>query len=300
MPNYKAIGIMRGVGKGLQDAGETLMNISLKKRQLEQEDKEFGVDMKIKNLQLEKYESQMDPETLKYEKDKLKFSSQMQKTKSEAATLELDNARRTADINKQVSEKYLDGFLDSIQTGTGEGMDVGGVEFDINKSLKGELPFSKVSTTEKTFRAKQKYEGDLKRLIVGEVNLQEMKKAYPTKTKEIEDLGYKSMLERASKNEITWEDVRKEFPEKSQEINTHKKILTPVERDPEFTEGTGGWISKIKSKFSSKQAEMGEKDLTVVDNIKNENDLQEMIMEREKYEKAGIDVDAILEYFGKK
>ena len=102
--------ILKGLGQGLNRASETLLNVSLQKQQLEKQNKEFDLGMKMKKLQLEALEDKMSPEQLDYNKAVQGLEVKQQKIKTEAATLELDKARREAEFSSAVLDSYTQGL----------------------------------------------------------------------------------------------------------------------------------------------------------------------------------------------
>ena len=68
----------------------------------------------------------------------------------------------------------------------------------------------------------------------------------------------------------------------------------PLVRSSKFREGKG-----IVAKFSRNVARLNETTKTVIGNMKVRADLDELLKNRELYEAQGVDVEAILEYFGK-
>lgn len=109
-------------------------------------------------------------------------------------------------------------------------------------------------------------------------------------------------IKRAKSGEIGWDDLKVIYeaqPAKTKLIDILKNRYTKVERSPQFTKGTGSPFSHIKSKFSPNQAEMNEKTLMVAEQINSEELLQELLSRRKEAEGEGIDVRAILEYFGR-
>jgi len=108
-------------------------------------------------------------------------------------------------------------------------------------------------------------------------------------------------LRSAKKGEITWDEIKDKYPEptKQKQIEEVRKSTLPeLKKSPDFRMGTGGLISKVKSWRSPMQAELNEVSLKVIQNIKNEEDLTELIRDKKLYEAQGVDVAAILEYFG--
>lgn len=93
---------------------------------------------------------------------------------------------------------------------------------------------------------------------------------------------------------VAFEDVTRQFPERAEEIQELAPRLTPIEKDPEFQKGFG-----FPALFSPKKAKINRKTQTVIDQIKTQQDLDELLERTDEAQKAGIDVNAILEFFGK-
>ncbi len=87
-------------------------------------------------------------------------------------------------------------------------------------------------------------------------------------------------------------------------VGTAEKLrvaaLPPVERAPGFKYGTGGAISRLKSFVSPERAEISADTQKVISNIKNQEDLDELLNNEDAYRAAGVDVEAVKEYFGVK
>jgi len=118
------------------------------------------------------------------------------------------------------------------------------------------------------------------------------------KPKEAKPPTFLESSREAAKGDISFDALQELFPTKFDEITTMKDQLTPVEKAPGFTPGTGSPISHIKSFFSGEQAEINDQTQTVIDNIKNKADLDELRTNAKAYGEAGVDVKAILEHFG--
>ncbi len=152
---------MSGVAEGLDNAVDTLTNIGKDKKKLENEQKEFDVDMKIKGLQLQKLEGQMDPELYKIQNELLK-----KETKAKTAYLDytlsfLGRQQKIETDKVKRAESYIKGADVVVQDvyagqeqGQGQGMNIGGMEFDLEKGLSGKFPYKKVTSTERLSRDK--------------------------------------------------------------------------------------------------------------------------------------------------
>ena len=100
--------------------------------------------------------------------------------------------------------------------------------------------------------------------------------------------------------ESDWKTLQSTHPTKIKQIKELKLQQTPVEKASDFQFGTGGLISRVRSRFSPNMAEVPDKKtLQVLNNIKSEADWKEFLADLADYQAAGVDVKAIQEYFGK-
>jgi len=106
-------------------------------------------------------------------------------------------------------------------------------------------------------------------------------------------------LAKALRGEMDWEDIKATYPLHIDKIEKARMSATPIFQSPSFVRGTGSPVSRVRSFFSQRQAELNPKTLSVISQIKTEADIKEFISRIDEAEKKGIDVKAILEYFGK-
>jgi len=109
---------------------------------------------------------------------------------------------------------------------------------------------------------------------------------------------FQTMAKQAVAGQITWDYLKAQYPDKISLINKMQPQLTPVSKAEGFIEGTGTPVSHVKSFLSESQAELSEETKTVIANIKTQSDLDELLKNADDYEANGVDVKAILEYFG--
>lgn len=112
---------------------------------------------------------------------------------------------------------------------------------------------------------------------------------------------FREDLRKAKIGDIPWDDLKDKYPEPSKQKQIEEvrvSTLPQIERAPGFRMGTGGLISQVGSFLSPEQAEMDKTTLGVAEQITNIEDLQELVKREEEAEGKGIDVKAILEYFG--
>lgn len=112
---------------------------------------------------------------------------------------------------------------------------------------------------------------------------------------------YEDMIRRAVSGEVPYEAVRNQFPSKYKDTADIQSEFSPkIEMSPNFKEGGSSAFDLIKSYFSKNQATLTPETKKVIANIKNQGDLDELLQKRVEYEEAGVDVRAIMEYYGVK
>jgi len=102
-------------------------------------------------------------------------------------------------------------------------------------------------------------------------------------------------LSEAISGQRGWEDVETEFPSQIDKIKSIKIQHTPIEKSPEFKEGRG-----LEAFTSPNVANLTSETKRVISNIKTEADFNELIENKDEYKANGVDIDAILEYFGRR
>ncbi len=126
------------------------------------------------------------------------------------------------------------------------------------------------------------------------------------------EMAHKAVLEKVGMPKMIGDDQTIEAKQKTAnlektnlDIKLKKQKLNeaegnvPVSRSPSFTTGTGSPISRIGSFFKKTQAEMNPETLRAVKTIKSLKGLRYLLKKRAEAKESGIDVDAVLEYFGK-
>ena len=175
---------MQGIGRGFQQATDTLLQVSLKKRQLEKEDKEFSIGMKMKKLQLEALEEKMSPEQLGYNKTLQGLEMKSHKLKTENATLDLNKARTEAQLSQFATEKFIQGIEQGEVDGLRQGFELGGAMYDLNIPISG---FKK-----RTFTQKERFNKDIQKARQGKISWEELENIYPAEGEKIDELKYRS------------------------------------------------------------------------------------------------------------
>ena len=85
-----------GIARGFKQATETLATIMEKKRTRKQEDELFGLKKKEAELKLKEMElTDLDPDTIRLNREKLQADVKLQKAKAEQESLLLEDARKT-------------------------------------------------------------------------------------------------------------------------------------------------------------------------------------------------------------
>lgn len=92
-----------------------------------------------------------------------------------------------------------------------------------------------------------------------------------------------------------FEELKKRFPTQVENIIQTQQQTTPIQQDPGFQEGLG-----IPALFSRQKAKITPKTRAVLEQIKTEADFQELLERADEAEKKGIDIAAILEFFGRR
>lgn len=107
----RGLAIFAGVAEGLEKAATNIFNINIMKQKLKQEQEIFGIDKKIKELEIKKAEYLLSPEQLQMATDKLKAE-----TKAQTALFNLRSIQMSAEETKQ--KKELDTYtagMDMVQ-----------------------------------------------------------------------------------------------------------------------------------------------------------------------------------------
>jgi len=260
--NDSGVAVLSGIAQGIEKASSNLYNISIMKEKMKREKEEFDLNKKVKNAQLKVYEFKTSPEEMLRVK-----KQEEQKDKIYELSINL----KQGEINEAKDKNTKDLEIHTA------GMDL------FQKFMAGQYTPPPGATVK-----------------VGDVSIGGGKKSTGGDLFKGSQQQFRDAINEAKNGNITWEEVFDAYPDKIGTIEKIKSQLTPISKSPEFKEGTGGLISNIKSKFSPHQAELDNTTRTVIDNIKNEYDFEEFRNDIEDYRLQGVDVDTILEYFGKK
>lgn len=247
--------ILKGIGQGFQQATDTLLRVSLRKQQLEKDDKKFSLDMKIKKLNLETLQEKMSPEQLEYNKTLQGLEMKQHKIKTEAATLELDKARRGAELSQSVLDSYLKGAVQG-EAGMGQGFEIGGQQYNLDLGAVTGLPLK-----QKSISYNERYDQDVRLAESGKISWEELNRKYPREREETEDFRLESI---------------------------------PLEKNPKFKEGWG--LEAMTSENVAKLEPITKRAIAL---LKTEKDLKDLLDNRKKFEDIGVDIKAVLEYFGR-
>lgn len=124
------------------------------------------------------------------------------------------------------------------------------------------------------------------------------------KAKQSETVKFRQDLQNAIRTG-DWATIKAKYPEpiKQQHIEeVRRRQLPQAQPNPKFKFGTGGLISQIGSKFSPNQAEISSGTSQMISQIQdvgaNAETFKELIQDKQLHEADGVDVDAILEYYG--
>ena len=111
----------------------------------------------------------------------------------------------------------------------------------------------------------------------------------PSRTEAIE-----TDIQNAKAGTITWDEIKAKYPLQEKNIEEARKAsLPPIGKSPQFKEGWG-----LPALLSKNKAKLNPTTRKVVQNTKNVEDLTELINNEALYSAEGVDIDAILEYFG--
>jgi len=127
-----ALPIMAGLAQGIDRATQNLFNIAMYKYKLKQENEMFGLDKKIKELQLKKAEFSMEPEQIALETEKFKNEVAAHKAATNLANMQataiqtkLKEEIKTSRQHAQLLNQYFRDGGDNLPYGTS--INVGGV-----------------------------------------------------------------------------------------------------------------------------------------------------------------------------
>jgi len=81
-----------GIAQGLEKATGNLMNIMVKRKELERQQKQDGIDFQVKKLQLQKLEDDLDPDKIKSANDALAAENKFKQSKYDMANKMLEEA----------------------------------------------------------------------------------------------------------------------------------------------------------------------------------------------------------------
>ena len=104
---------------------------------------------------------------------------------------------------------------------------------------------------------------------------------------------YRAAVKRAANGEISWSKVMNDFPTRVSDTKKYRNQHIPVTKAEGFKYGTGP-----KAFFSDKVAKLDQITSKVLRKIKSEQDLDEFLQNASDYRDAGVDIEAVKEYFG--
>lgn len=152
--------VMEGIMGGFERASETLLNVSLKKQQLEQEKKSDDLNYKIKNLQLEKLKGEMDPQLWAMQNKELKDEIKAKKAYRDFTMSYLDRVGVMAKSQSDKLDSYAKGLTDSYNADgyQRQGFNLAGMELDLEAGLGGEFPLKQTTPSDVLKRDKAEEE----------------------------------------------------------------------------------------------------------------------------------------------
>lgn len=116
MANTKALSLLVGLAEGVNQGISNYMSVRSARQEIEMRKKDFDTDQKIKKLQIQKLENQLDPAVIKQEKEKLRLETKAQKAQLELTKKNIEEKTRNiqSKLEKQTRELAL---LDRIARG---------------------------------------------------------------------------------------------------------------------------------------------------------------------------------------
>ena len=96
MPSYQTLGILQGLSQGIEQGTSNLFSIMEKRAERKREDELFSLKKKEAELSIKEMElGDLDPETIRLQREKLKADVSLQKAKAEEQNILLEDARKT-------------------------------------------------------------------------------------------------------------------------------------------------------------------------------------------------------------
>jgi len=109
---------------------------------------------------------------------------------------------------------------------------------------------------------------------------------------------YRNDLRSAKEGKVTWEDLQTKYPEPSKQKQIEEvrvSTLPQLQRSPDFKMGSG-----LSALLNPNVANIDDVTMKVIRNIKTQEDLDELLAQADEYQASGVDVNAVLEYFGQR
>jgi len=106
--------MLAGVMAGLEKASANLLNIRMAKIKLDKDNENHTKDLKIKQLQIDRAEEDLDPSRLAYEREKLSLETKNSRAAYNINQMKVKEAERTEAQNVQAHKQTLD-FLQKMQ-----------------------------------------------------------------------------------------------------------------------------------------------------------------------------------------
>lgn len=272
MPSFKTLGILEGVAKGFEGATDTLLQISVKKQQLDRESETFDINMDIKKLQLKKLENQMDPELLELQNKEMKDEIKAKNAYRDFTMTVLNNQESALKKKRSSIEAFGEGVAEGAinteqdlnlgQVGEADqlpGFGLAGLEFDLEAGLAGKPPIRRVSDTEQRKRA---FDTD----VQSGMSPADLLNKYPSKASAIRSIA-----------ESRAEVEREKFA--GQELT--KQPISEVKKGGFF--GLGQKADEATNSVASE--------------INTFQDLINLVENQDALKERGVDVDLLLDYY---
>ena len=257
-----------GVVSGIEKFTSNLYNISIAERKAKRDQEIFNLDKKVKNAELNKMEALYGEDAVAHEKRMWKLEEKKTDVATEQALANIAQTKQETEQNLKDSELSLNilrttqpDLFQAIQEGQPAEVPEGTV-FDLKLGGAGTVKIGK----EPTYY--EQYDQDIRNAEAGKIGWEELGTKYPRRREEIE-----------------------EFKEQAR-INT--LLAEPLEKSPKFRQGRG-----LSAYVSKDIANIDEKTLKIAEQIETLGDLAELVERADEAKGKGIDIAALLEYFGK-
>lgn len=254
--------IAAGLMEGVKRATENFMNVSASMQERERQKRIDDLNFKQADLQIKKDEEYLAPEMIQARREQMKAQQRDSKVEFATDLTKLRKAKAEIEYDKVEKEQEL-GIYTLLMAQAGETPQGEPIDFT------GVLP---PGTTHK----------------IGRYTF----KGGRGKATQSEQLGID--VESLGRGEIEIEDLYRKYP--VSKVNKKvEALLQPLPPDPRF-EVHEGWLS---SKDPHK-AKLNEKTIYVLQQLRTEKDLKDVLIDQKSLEEEGVDVEAIKKYHADK